>query len=247
MAVGDYLRFAGRVRGMDAAAVEQRVAELEESIGLGAVRDELIRNLSQGYRQRVGLAQALIHEPDLVILDEPSHDLDPAQIVDMRGLLGTLKERHTILVSSHNLSEISQTCDRLLVLDAGEIIAWGTEAELSARWLDAQKIEVEIRVPAGAGGAPPGATPADPNGVDSAVARLSEIDGVRQVTAENSEEGNLLVIESNGDRRAQICRTLVEQGYDVIRLERGRQKLEGVFLGLVRGAERERDHRHTAA
>ena len=127
MTVFDYLCFAGRLRGMAPADVTRRTADVEELTDVKAVRGELIRHLSQGYRQRVGLAQALIHEPELLILDEPAHDLDPAQIVEMRALLGTLREHHTILVSSHNLPEISQTCDRLLFVDGGEIIASGSE------------------------------------------------------------------------------------------------------------------------
>ena len=246
MTVADYLDFAGRVRGMTAQALERRVTELEELVGLGTVRHELLRHLSQGYRQRVGLAQALIHEPDLLILDEPTHDLDPAQIVEMRKLLAELKNRHTILLSSHNLHEVSETCDRLLVLDAGRVIATGTEAELSARWLEAQRVEVAIRLPDRAGASP--AAGAGGSAVAEAAAFLRAIDSVQRVDAADGDgEGAVLVIESSTDRRAEICRTLVERGYQVIRLERSRQKLESIFLGLVRGTEHERDRGHPAA
>ena len=246
MTVGDYLDFAGRVRGMTTATLERRVAALEELVGLTTVRHELLRNLSQGYRQRVGLAQALIHEPELLVLDEPTHDLDPAQIVEMRTLLVELKNRHTILVSSHNLHEISETCDRLLVLDAGRVIATGTEAELSARWLDAQRVEVAIRLPDGGGASH--ASGYGGSAVADAVTSLRAIDSVQRVEAPGGNgEGAVLVIESSADRRAEICRTLVERGYQVIRLERSRQKLESIFLDLVRETERERDRDHSAA
>jgi ABC-2 type transport system ATP-binding protein len=240
MAVGDYLRFAGRLRGMDEAAVERRLAEVEEMLGLGSVRRELTRSLSEGYRQRVGLAQAVIHEPALLVLDEPAHDLDPAQIVEMRSLLGRLGERHTILLSSHNLPEISETCDRLLVLDRGTIIASGTEAELASRWLDRQRVEIEIRLPA-AGGA------AD-EAVRGAVAALQAIDAVGTVEATLTLAGTAaLHVESSQDRRAEACRALVQRGYDVIRLERSRQKLESMFLELVQGIDRGADRDHPAA
>lgn len=242
MAVGDYLCFAGRLRGMAPAYVERRVADVEELMGLEAVSRELIRHLSQGYRQRVGLAQAVIHEPELLILDEPAHDLDPAQIAEMRVLLGTLRDHHTILVSSHNLPEISQTCDQLLVLDGGEIIASGSEAELAARWLDTFRIEVAIRLP-------DGGREMESDAVAAAIAALRSIDGVRGIKAmANPQEGGASIhVESGEDKRAEICRTLVGQGFDVIRLERNREELENVFLDLVRGAERARDSGNPAA
>ena len=249
MAVGDYLRFAGRIRGMEPTDVERRVGAVEELTDLGSVRRELVRHLSQGYRQRVGLAQAVIHEPELLVLDEPAHDLDPAQIVEMRALLRALRDRHTILVSSHNLPEISETCDRLLVLDGGEIIASGTEAGLAARWLETVRIEVGIRLPQGGREfeSVPDAATMPP--VADAIAALHSIEGVRGITAVASlgDGGASLHVESGEDRRAEICRALVERGFDVTRLERSREKLESVFLDLVRGAERARDRSHPAA
>jgi ABC-2 type transport system ATP-binding protein len=249
MTVDDYLCFAGRLRGMAPADVKRRVADVEELIELKAVRGELIRNLSQGYRQRVGLAQAVIHEPELLILDEPAHDLDPAQIVEMRTLLGTLREHHTILVSSHNLPEISQTCDRLLVLDGGEIIASGSEPELAARWLDTFRIEVAIRLPNSGSEMESVSDAATLPPVAAAITALRSIDGVRGITAraQPQEGGASIHVESGEDRRAEISRTLVEGGFDVIRLELSRDELESVFLELVRGAERARDRDHPAA
>jgi ABC-2 type transport system ATP-binding protein len=235
MAVTEYLRFAARLRGMPAgAALESRLDEVHAITGLDPVRTELVRNLSQGYRQRVGLAQAIVHEPALLILDEPAHDLDPAQIVEMRRLIASLRGRHTILISSHNLPEISETCDRLLVLDAGEVIAQGTEAELSARWLGVQRTEVVIRAPEG--------------GAAAAIERLRRLEAVRDVTLGDGEheDGIVIVVESASDRRAEICRTLVEGGFDVLRLGHRPRKLESLFLGLIHGAERTRGSGHSA-
>jgi ABC-2 type transport system ATP-binding protein len=236
MGVTEYIRFTARLRGMPAGPeLERRLDEVHAITSLDPVRTELVRNLSQGYRQRVGLAQAIVHEPALLILDEPAHDLDPAQIVEMRRLIASLRGRHTILISSHNLPEISETCDRLLVLDAGEVIAQGTEAELSARWLGVQRTEVVIRAAEGE--------------VASALERLRRLDAVQEVSlGEGGDEGGIvIVVESASDRRAEICRTLVEGGFDVLRLGHRQRKLESIFLGLIHGAERTRGSGNSAA
>src|SRR5262249_13557002 len=106
--------------------------------------EELISSLSHGFKQRVGIAQAIIHDPALVILDEPNNGLDPAQIKEMRSLIRELRNRHTVLLSSHMLPEISQTCDRLMVIRGGQLVAVGTEGELSARLGDTRKYAIEL-------------------------------------------------------------------------------------------------------
>ena len=235
MPVREYLRFSGRLRGMDPQAVERRLPEVEELTHLRHVADELIRNLSQGYRQRVGLAQAVIHEPELLILDEPTHDLDPAQIVEMRALLGTLKSQHTIFLSSHNLPEISQTCDRLFVVEGGEIIASGTEEELSARLLGARGLDVTVRVS--------GNGSSDPTAVIDVIRGL---EGIRDVVVGWREGDEVtLTVDSDRDRRAEVCRVLVESGFAVVGLQRSRRKLESIFLDLVRGADGAGHHGHS--
>ncbi len=133
MTVRGYLSFVAQLRGVGARDVGARVSEAQEQTALNDVQDELVGALSHGYRQRVGVAQALVHKPQLLILDEPSSGLDPVQIVEMRSLIRRLKGQHTILVSSHILSEISQVCDRLLVIQEGEIVAQGTEEELARK------------------------------------------------------------------------------------------------------------------
>ncbi len=222
MPVVDHLRYAGRLHEMDRATLERRLVEVAELTHIDGVLDYLVRQLSHGYRQRVGLAQAILHDPELVILDEPTHGLDPAQVVEMRGLVRRLKERHTVLISSHNLPEISETCDRLLVLDAGEVIARGTEAELSGRLLSATRVEVTVRAPAGDGA---GA---------GVVACIQGVPGVQAVNVAPAREGELaFVVDVTGDSRAELCRALVEAGFAVVRLDRGRHELEAIFLELV--------------
>src|SRR5262249_14486323 len=124
---------------------EKRAAEVEEATQLSAVKEDVIATLSHGFRQRVGIAQAIVHKPDLVGLDEPIAGPDPVQIVEMRELVRKLPHQHTTIISSHILSEISETCDRILVIRDGEIVASGTEAELSTRLLEGTRIVVTLR------------------------------------------------------------------------------------------------------
>src|SRR5260370_4156108 len=148
MAVGQDLAFAAELRGVPGDKAAGHVVEAEEKTGTRDVHDELISSLSHGYRQRVGVAQALVHRPKLLILDEPTSGLDPVQIVEMRNMIRALRGSHTILLSSHILSEISQTCDRLLVIPRREIVAQGSEQELASRMGGTGAIELDVRGPA---------------------------------------------------------------------------------------------------
>ena len=237
MTVRDYLAFAGRIKGMTREAVARRIPEVEERARVTEVSDMPTGHLSQGYRQRVGVAQAIIHEPELLILDEPTHDLDPVQIMEMRGMIRSLKDSHTILISSHILPEISQTCDRLLILDDGEIVASGTEEELGEMLLQSRRVAVTVR--AGAGGETNGS--AANAGARTVIGRISGVVGVQRSDRGEgavAETGTVTFeVECETDLRAEVCRVLVENGYDVIALARAQRELERVFVGLV-GRER---------
>ena len=256
MTVGDYLHFAGRIRGLAPEAVARRVPEVEEYARITEVHDVPTRNLSQGYRQRVGVAQAIIHDPDLLILDEPTHDLDPVQIMEMRGMIRALKDSHTILISSHILPEISQTCDRLLILNDGEIVASGSEAELGDTLLRSRGMVVTVR-PRGSGrvdGDAADADAADGNAADgdaglrAAIAAAEQairgVPGVADVKLPDrparamAATGAVTIrVDGEADVRAPVCRALVEAGHDVIGLTRAERELERVFVELVGGAE----------
>jgi ABC-2 type transport system ATP-binding protein len=145
MSVGGYLTFSARLRGYDEARLSSRVDEVIGMTALESYRGELISTLSHGFRQRLGIAQAIVHDPKLVILDEPINGLDPVQIVEMRKLIRSLKERHTVLVSSHILTEISQTCDRLLIIHQGALVAEGPESDLALK-LSGDKRQVLLGV-----------------------------------------------------------------------------------------------------
>jgi ABC-2 type transport system ATP-binding protein len=145
MTVRDFLTFAARLRGMNADDAAARVPEVMEATYTDGVADDVISSLSHGFKQRVGIAQAIVHRPKLLVLDEPISGLDPVQIVEMREMLRGLKGEHTILLSSHILSEISETCDRILVIRDGQIAASGTENELFANLQSTFRIELTVR------------------------------------------------------------------------------------------------------
>ncbi len=228
MTVTGYLEYAGRLRAMSRTAVSKRLPQVLELTDLDDVADELIAHLSHGYRQRVGVAQAVIHEPKLLVLDEPTRGLDPVQIVEMRKMLRNLKEAHTVLISSHILTEISQTCDRILVLGNGEILASGDEAQLAENLVEVSRVTVVVSAPA--------------SDVAALCEPLRALKGVTSVSDPvASGEGSELQITCTNDVRAALARVIVAGGYDLLRLDRARSELEGTFLQLVAGGNRARN------
>jgi ABC-2 type transport system ATP-binding protein len=225
MSVADYLKFAGELRGMTAAEVKKRLPEVLEIVDLGDVQNDTIDTLSHGFRQRVGVAQAIIHAPKLVILDEPTRGLDPVQIVEMRNLIHDLKSNHTVLISSHNLTEISQTCDRLLVLNKGALAGEGTESELSKQG-EIRQITVTVRAPSGD----------DPKSQVTKI--LAAIAGVTKVTDPYDQGGGLsFALSTSKDCRADVSRAIVEAKLDLLKLDYARSELENTFIRLVGGPD----------
>ena len=226
MRVTDYLTFAGELRGMTRAEVKKRMSSVLDVTDLHDVQDEPIGTLSHGFRQRVGVAQAIIHDPQFLILDEPTRGLDPVQIVEMRNLIHDLKEKHTVLISSHILTEISQTCDRLLVLGRGRMLGVGTEGELAGQESEIRSIHVTVRPPSGD----------DPKGQIKKV--LASVDGVKSV-GQAFEQGGGLSFDcaTTKDCRADVCRAVVAAKLDLIKLDYARGELENTFIRLVGGAD----------
>jgi ABC-2 type transport system ATP-binding protein len=226
MIVADYLRFAGELRGMSKEQVKRRLPEVLELTDLGEVSNDPIGNLSHGFRQRVGVAQAIVHDPKFLILDEPTRGLDPVQIVEMRNLIHDLKQNHTVLISSHILTEISQTCDRLLVLGRGKILGVGSEQDLAASESEIRQISVTIRPPSGD----------DPKGRIRTV--LAAVDGVKTVADPYEQGGGLLfALSTTKDCRAEVSRAVVEAKLDLIKLDYARSELENTFIRLVGGVD----------
>jgi ABC-2 type transport system ATP-binding protein len=226
LSVNDYLTFAARLRGVPSARTAKLVAEAVELTELGDVAKKIIGALSHGYKQRVGIAQAIVHAPDFVVLDEPISGLDPVQIVEMRELVKNLKGEHTVVLSSHILSEISETCDRIMVIKAGKIEWSGTESALSSELRQGARVAVTVRV-AGAS-------------EDTAAARAIEIaqqvPGVslaeRTKSAERGDGVASISVRGEGDLRDALCRALVQANVGVIALGR-EQQLESMFLELL--------------
>ncbi len=228
MTVEGFLRFAGKLRQMSAADIERRLPEVLDTCGLSDVSEDPIGMLSHGYQQRVGIAQAIIHEPALLILDEPIQGLDPVQIVEMREMIRALRGKHTILLSTHILSEIQQTCDRILMLHQGRITAKGTEEDLAERFAAGQRIEVEVQLS--------GETYRE--AAEERLKRVvSDVDGIGAVEVGPADRSDARVIRfaSDGDVRPAVAKALVEAGYGLLRIERAATGLERIFLELSQG------------
>jgi ABC-2 type transport system ATP-binding protein len=216
MTVSDYLRFAVNIKGVRAGA-DEKVAAALAATDLEAVRCQRIDTLSQGYRRRVGIAQAIVHEPALVLLDEPTASLDPVQVVQTRKLLRDLAGKHTVLLSSHMLAEIEKTCDRLLLLDRGRIVAEGTEQDLARRVSAGLAVELEVRGSATA--------------LDRALAGVAAVS--RHVVQSDADGLVRARLDLTTDAREELVRALVAAGLGVRRLERARVDLEDIFMSLT--------------
>lgn len=217
MTVRQMLRYAGRLNGVSGQDIERRIGEVAELTQVHEVLDDLVEWLSQGYRQRLGIGLAIVHKPALVVLDEPITGLDPRQIVGMRGLIRSLAEHHTVLLSSHILGEISQTCDRLLVLHQGRIVARGREAELSSQ-AAVTRIEAMLR-----------------GGADAARAVAEGVEGVSAVVVA-SAAGDLITLRadvSSEQAREALLAGLVQAGLGVRRYAEAEAGLESIFLKLT--------------
>jgi ABC-2 type transport system ATP-binding protein len=222
MTVRAMLRYTGLLNGLTTSVVERRVDEVIATCQLHEVEADLVSWLSHGYRKRVGIAQSIIHQPDLVILDEPTGGLDPEQIVGMRGLIRGLAEKHTVLISSHILSEIERTCDRLLVLHEGRIVAQGREDDLLSSAEAAGRIEILLR-----------GTAASARAVASTVRGVADV----EVTTVDETTVRLVAHAPGGDVQEALVRALVQAGLGVRRVtESNGGGLESLFLQLTRDA-----------
>ena len=228
MSVAEYLHFAAQLRGMNSVNISRRLEEVVELTDLGSETQTRIGALSHGFRQRVGIAQAIIHRPKLLLLDEPISGLDPVQIVEMRELIRSLRGEHTTILSSHILSEISETCDRLLVIQDGELIASGSEQQLTGQLAAALAVQITMRLPEAM---------RDHDAADAFTVLTAGIDGITDVEEVTGERGDgvvSVVVQYDDDVREHICSKLVAGGAGLLAVERrAASELEGVFLQLT--------------
>ena len=217
MTVGEYLAFVAGLRGVEQARIPARVGETEERTGLAEIDAERISTLSHGFRQRVGVAQALVHGPEVLLLDEPANGLDPVQNVEMRALIRSLRGDHTVLVSSHILPEIAQTCDRLLVVRDGELVAQGSEAELEERLGVGTGVDLEVAGP-----------------VEAVASALRKVPGVRAVVVQPAAGGHaVLRVDAPDALRPALAQAALGAGGQLFRLDVSADRLESLFLKLA--------------
>ena len=218
MRVNEYLDYRAALKGVPHRRMAERVGDVTELCGLKEVEKKLIGTLSKGYRQRVGLADALVHEPDLLILDEPTIGLDPNQIRQVRDLIKNLGKQHTILLSTHILPEVEMTCSRVIIINKGRIEACDTPENLLSQIRTASGVVLEAKV-----------------GSDDGAEQLRKINGVRDVSANIEGDWRIfsLRVESGADVREEVFRLARDRRWTVRELSQRKATLEDVFVEIT--------------
>jgi ABC-2 type transport system ATP-binding protein len=220
LTVTEYLTFVGRIKGMGTEDLRSGLDRVMDRLALGDVRHRLIANLSRGYQQRVGLAQALLHDPPVLILDEPTLGLDPKQIIEIRELIKSLAGSHTVILSTHILPEATAVCQRVVIINNGRIVAVDSPEGLSARLRQSEKIRVTVKAP-----------PAD------LANRFRALPGILSVFEPTECGAFLLEYELGQDRRDELARFVVDNGWGLLELKTVSMTLEDVFLRLTQHEE----------
>lgn len=225
MRVREYLKFRSRLKGLGWRRGRERVDTVMDQCGLAGVSGRIIGQLSKGYRQRVGLADALVHEPDLILLDEPTIGLDPHQIRSVRALVKDLGKRHTVVLSTHILSEVEMTCTRVLILHRGKILAADRTEDLEQRLSLGGQVVVEVEAPA-----------------SELVEALRDLPGVESLDVQSLDgmyQRVTLSPKDGADLRLIVYEEMRDRRWPVRELTRGRRSLEDIFVHLTRGKVRE--------
>ena len=231
MRVDDYLSFVGRIRGLSGTALASRLKESIQLTGLDRVVTQDISTLSKGYRQRVGLAQALIHDPPILILDEPTTGLDPNQIVDIRSMIKEIGREKTVILSSHILSEVEATADRVIIISKGELVADGAPDELEKRFRQA-RVLLTVELPRASNG--------QDKRIEEAKAKLSTISGADLVAFREIDplhfQASLSSPDDDEGLRRMLFSLAVEAGWILLEMKRESHGLEALFQNLTREA-----------
>ena len=227
MTVQEYLDFVAELKGVKRAQRKQQVLRAARRTGLEDVLPRLIRSLSKGYRQRVGIAQALLGAPQLIILDEPTVGLDPAQVIEIRRLIQELGKTHTVILSSHILSEVQAVCSQVLILSKGHLVAVGAPEQLAGMLDSGSRLHATVL------------------GEGKAVLKaVGEIPGIRRVALESEADGQVTFTAESvdaADRRAEVSRALSRAGCTVLALAAESRTLEEIFLALTEGESDQND------
>lgn len=220
MRISDYLAFVARIKGVEATAIPNRVEEAMRLTGLTERKHELIKRLSRGYKQRVGIAQAIVHNPDVVILDEPTVGLDPNQIIEVRKLIKGLAGDHTIILSTHILPEVEMTCDRVVIINKGKIAAIDTPSNLTSQKQGSERVQVQAR-----------------GNAASLQSTLEGVEGVNKVETTAAEGSDIVAAtvesESGQDVRGKIAASIVSGGFELLELRAVNLSLEDIFRQLT--------------
>lgn len=232
MRVADYLDFAARLRGLNAVQTKSRREIVMKETGLAHVAEERLGNLSRGYQQRVGIAQAIIHQPLVLLLDEPMAGLDPLQIVQIRELIRGLGQQHTVLFSSHILSEITNVCDRVVLIDQGVIRAEGSEAHLRESLAERRRLFLQVRGQQVKG-------PQLKDTVEKARQVVKKVPGVEVESDHVLEDGTVgLHLLAKGEVREQLSDACMKAGLGLLELRTERHGLEDLFIQLLEEGEK---------
>lgn len=222
MKVREYLKYVAELKGVPKDKIEKGVANSIEKTQLGSVEKRMIQNLSKGFRQRVGIAQALVSNPEVLILDEPTVGLDPKQVAEIRDLIKELKGHHTIILSTHILPEVQATCERIIIINKGKIVAQDTLNNLANLKSGSRRVNLKIRKPTAETGP-----------------ILSAIPGVLKVDGSLQSQDWVLDTQENEDVVEKIASQVIQRGYGLLEISSAKADLEDIFMKLTYGKKSE--------